>query len=137
MCAGLADKEACAVVSVYQNIGQTVFYHKVEQFFCWFGVRPSVFVAMGNHQPSLLCRRFEAFVVVCIAATAILNAVDVVVIVNHFVKKSGAYILYWSTQSASTYVDFVSAADSRYPCIIVECEVSVSSRCALNGDGRS
>ena len=96
MRSGFAGKKTHAVVSVYQNIGQTVFYHKVEQFFRWLCVRPSIFVTVRDVQSSFLCRFLEVFVVVGVATATILHAVDVVVIVNHFMKQSGNDVFDWS-----------------------------------------
>lgn len=110
MRSGLANEEPCAVVSVYQNVSQTVFYYKVEQLLCRLGVRPAVLVAMSDGQPSLFCRLLEAFVVVGIAAATILYAVDVIVIVNHFVQERRADILNRSCKGACANVDFMTAA---------------------------
>ena len=136
-CAGLSDEEARTVISVYQNVGQSVLDYKVEKLFRWSGARPSVFVAMADGQGSLFCRFLEAFVVVCIAATAILNAVFVVVIVNHIMEQGSANFFDRSRESSCTDVDFVRVADGGNPCIIIECKVTVRARRALNCDGRS
>ena len=110
MRSGLSGKEAHAVVSVYQNIGQTVFYHKVKQFFGRLCVRPSVFVAMGDNQSARFGGFFESFGVVSVAATAILYAVYVVEIVNHFVKKGCNNVLDGARERSCADVDFVCAA---------------------------
>ena len=131
MCSGLSGEEACSVVSVYQNVGQLVLNYKVEKLLCRLGMRPAVLVAVSDGQPSLLCRLLEAFVVVGIAATAVLYAARVIVVVNHLVQERRADVFYGSGECACTDVDFVTAANSRYPRIIIECEMTVCTRCAL------
>ena len=90
MSSSLASKKAHAVVSIYQNVGQIVGNHEVDKLFCRLCVRPSILVVVGDAQASCFCRFLEAFVVVGVAATAILNAVHVVVVVNHFMEQGGA-----------------------------------------------
>ena len=137
VCAGLAGVKAHAVVAVDKNVRQTILNHEIEQFFGGGGMRPSVFVAVLYGQSVALCGLLEAFVVVGVAATAILNAAFVVVKVNHFVEHCRADIFNRSCQCARADVDFVCAAKSRHPSVFVQREVSVCFWCALNGDGWS
>ena len=74
---------------------------------------------MLNYQSSALCFFLEVFVMVRIAAAAILNAHDVIVIVHHFVKQGSADLFDRARKRSCSYVDFVAAANSRNPCIIV------------------
>ena len=92
MRSSFADEEASTVVSVYQNVSEIVFDDKVKKFFRWRSVRPAILFTVCDVQASVFCGLFESLVVICVAATAILNAVNVVVIVNHFVKQSGNYV---------------------------------------------
>ena len=117
--ASAANSEIGLLVSVYQNIGKLVFENKFKKLVARFGVRPSVFVAMGDYQSARLGSILEAFVVVSVAATAILNAVYVVEIVNHFVKKRCDYILNRSCERSCSYVDFVRSAKLGNPSVTI------------------
>jgi hypothetical protein len=100
--ASAANSEIGLLVSVYQNIGKLVFENKFKKLVTRFGMRPSVFVAMGYDKSALFGGFSEPSVVIGISSATILNAVYVVEVVNHFVKKCCNYILYRSTQSACT-----------------------------------
>jgi hypothetical protein len=108
--ASTADSEICLLVSVYQNLGESVFKNEFKKFIAWFGVRPSVFVAMGYDKSTLFGGFSEPSVVVGVSSATILNAVYVVKIVNHFVKKGCNYVLDRSCERSRANVDFVSAA---------------------------
>ena len=135
--ASAADSEIGLLVSVYQNIGKLVFENKFKKLVTRFGMRPSVFVAMGYDKSALFGGFSEPSVVVSVAATAILNAAYVVVIVNHFVKKCCDYVLNRSCERSGANVDFVCAAELGNPSVTIEGEVSVCFRGALDGDCRS
>lgn len=137
VCAGLAGVEAHAVVAVDEDIRQTVFNHKIEQFFSGGGMRPSIFIAVCDGQSVVFCGLLESFVVVGVATATILNSAFVIEKVNHFVKHGRTDILNRSCQRARADVDFMCAAKSRHPSVFVQREVSVCFWCALNGDGRS
>ena len=103
----------------------------------WLGVRPSVFVAMGDDESARFGGFFKLAVVVSVAATAILHAIDVVEVMHHFVKERCDYVLDRSCKRSGANVDFVRAAKLRHPSIFVQREVSVRLWRALNGDRRS
>lgn len=75
-------------------------------------------------------------VVVGIAAAAILNAVDMVVIVNHFVQKGCGNLFNGSGERSGTDVDLVRAADLGDPSVFPQREVTVGFWRGLNSDGR-
>ena len=135
--ASAANSEIGLLVSVYQNISKLVFENKFKKLVARLGVRPSVFFVMRYYQSALFGGSSKLAVVVSVAATAILNAVYVVEIVNHFVKKRCDYVLDRSCKRSGTDVDFVSSAKLGNPSVFVEGEVSICFRCALDGDGRS
>ena len=117
--ASAANSEIGLLVSVYQNIGKLVFENKFKKLVARFGVRPSVFVAMCYYQSTLFGGSSELAVVVSVAATAILNAVYVVEIVNHFVKKRCDYVLNRSCERSCSNVDFVSTAELGNPSVTI------------------
>ena len=117
--ASAANSEIGLLVSVYQNIGKLVFENKFKKLVARFGVRPSVFVAMGYDKSALFGGSSELAVVVSVTATAILNAVYVVEIVNHFVKKRCDYVLNRSCERSCSNVDFVSTAEFGNPSVTI------------------
>ena len=132
-----ADSESGLLISVYQNVGQSIIQNKFKKLVTWFGVRPSILVAMGNDQTTLFGGFLESLVVVSVASTAILNAIDVVEIMNHFVEKRCHHIFDWSCERSCTDVDFVCAAQLGNPSVAIQGEVPIRLGGALDGDGRS
>ena len=137
MRASAANAKAAKLISADQNVCQVILNHKVKQGFTGRGVRPSIFVATLYVQPSFLSRLTKGFVVVGVAATAILNAVHVVVIVNHFVEQGRAHILNGSCKCSCANVDFMRATQLGNPRIIIQGEMPIGSWRGLNGDGWS
>ena len=117
--ASAANSEIGLLVSVYQNIGEVVFKNKFKKLVTRLGVRPSVFVAMSYDKSALFGGFSEPSVVVSVTATAILNAVYVVEIVNHFVKKRCDYVLNRSCERSCSNVDFVSTAELGNPSVTI------------------
>ena len=132
-----ANSEMGCFVSVYQNLGKSEFQTKFKKRIARLGVRPSVSVAMRDNQSACFGGFLESSVVVGIAATAILNTVNVIVIVYHLVEKRCDHIFDGARERSCADVDFMTAANLGNPRIIVECEVTIGTRRALNGDGRS
>ena len=98
------------LVSVYENIGKSVFDHKVQKGLRRFGVRPAVFVTVGNAKTVAFGASLESFVVVGVSSAAVLNSVFIIVIVNHFMEQSGGDLFNRSCDGASADVDFVALA---------------------------
>ena len=73
-------------------------------------MRPSVFVAVVNNQATRFGCCLESLVVVGTTAAAILNAVDVIVVVNHFMQQGSAHKFYISTESTGSDIDFMCTA---------------------------
>ena len=65
---------------------------------------------MVNDQTAGFSGFLEAAVVVSIASAAILDAVDIVVIVYHLMQEGGADLLYGSAEGARAQIDFVGDA---------------------------
>ena len=135
--ASAADSEIGLLVSVYQNLGESESQAELKKLVTRRGVRISVFFAMGDYQSARFGGILESSVVVCIAATAILNAVFVVVIMNHFMEQCGGYFLNGSGQGSCTNVDFMGSTNLGNPGVFSQREVSVSLGGGLDGDGRS
>ena len=121
MCAATAaNSEIGLLVSVYQNFGKSVSQTEFKDCVAWCRMRPSVFFVMGDYQSSSFGCFLEPSVVVSIASTAILNAQEEVVIMNHFVKKRCDNLFYWSCERSSSNVDFVRAAKLGNPSVFVK-----------------
>ena len=108
--ASASNSKICCFVSVYQNLGESVSQTEFKKQITRRGVRPSVFFAMRYYQSALFGGSSKLAVVVSVAATAILNAVNVIEIMNHFVKKCCNYVLYGARERSGSDVYFVSAA---------------------------
>jgi hypothetical protein len=65
---------------------------------------------MGYNQSARFGGFLESLVVVSVAATAILHAIDMVEVMHHFVKERCDYILNRSCKRSGANVDFVRAA---------------------------
>ena len=85
------EVEAALFVSVDEDVGEPIVYYEVYELFTWRGSTPTIFITVGDKQPSRLASLFESSVVVRVASATILNASVVIVVVNHFVKECGDY----------------------------------------------
>ena len=103
--------EACKLVSTYQNVSQAVLQDEVEQLITGRGARPSIFLAVFYNQTMSFGRFLKVFVVIGVAAAAILNPIFIVVVVYHFVKKGSSYIFNWPCKRSSSDIDFVGSAE--------------------------
>ena len=135
MGASAGDLETAVLVAVQQNIGQVIVKTELKQFVTGGSVRPSIFVAMLYAQATLFRSSLEPLVVVGVAAAAILNAVDVVVVVNHLMQQRCYHALDVPAQSSCANVDFMGAAQFGNPGIFPEGEVAVCLGGGLDGDG--
>ena len=79
----------------------------------------------------------ELTVVVGVTATAILNAIHMVVVVNHFVKKGCSNLFDGSGQCSGADVDLVRSAQLGNPGVFSQGEVAVGFGGRLDGDGGS
>ena len=109
--ASATDSEIGCFVAVYQNLGKSKSQTKFKKFIARFCVRPSVFVTMRYDKSALFGGSSELAVVVSVAATAILNSVYVIEIVNHFVKKCCDYVLYGARERSGSDVYFVRSTE--------------------------
>lgn len=137
MCARACDSVTAELVAVEQDVTQVVVQAELEQLVTGRGVRPSVLVAVFYAQASLFGCGLEPLVVVGVASTAILNAVDVVVVMHHLVEQGGTYVFDGACQSACADVDFMAHAILADPGVVTEREVAVGLGGRLDGDGGS
>ena len=89
--ASTADSEIGLLVSVYQNLGQSVSQAELKKLVTRRGVCISVFFAMCYYQSARFGGFFESSVMVRITATAILYSHNEIEVMNHFVKKCCDY----------------------------------------------
>lgn len=86
-------KSRKAFVAVDEDIRQAVVYGKIHKLLCGLSDRPAVFLMVGNLQSAAFRCYFEALVVVGVAAAAILYAILIIEVVNHFVQQRCNYFL--------------------------------------------
>lgn len=96
---------------------------------------PAVFLAVLDNQPTRFRRFLEFAVVVGSVSAAILDTVDEVVIVDHFVKQRRGDLLNGSGERSSADVDLVGLAQLGDPGVFPQREVPISARRGLDGDG--
>ena len=120
-----------------ENIAQIVFEHKGQQLVIWLSDCPAIFFVVAYCQAMALGNLLEAFVVIGIASACIFDAVNVAIVMNHFVKQRRADIFDRSCKRASPDVYFVAAAHDRDPCVVSHGEVPICSWRGLDSDGRS
>ena len=132
-----ADMEAAVFIPVDEDIREAIGQNEVQKSIRRACVAPSIFVAVGDCQAVGFRCCLKPLVVVGVASAAILDALLIVVIVDHFVEKGSGYFLNGSCQSASAYIDFVGAAQLGNPGIFLQGEMAVGSGSGLDGDGGS
>ena len=110
MCAGAGYAITEEFISVYQNVAQVVVQTKLQEAVTGTGDCPSVFVVVINYQASRLSCVPKLAVVVGITAAAILDALHMVVVVNHFMQQCGGNLFDGSCQCSGADVDFMCAA---------------------------
>ena len=92
---------------------------------------------MVNDQTMGFGRISKLAVVVGVASAAILNALHMVVVVNHFMKKSRNHFLNGAGESTGSNVDLVGSSQFGNPGVFSQGEVSVCLWRGLDGDGGS
>ena len=89
-------------------------------------MRPAIFITVRNAKTMFFSAVLKFLVVVSISATAILDSVFRVVIVNHFVKEGCGDLFDRSGNGSCSDVDFVALSVLGNPGIISEGEMTVS-----------
>ena len=131
------DVEAAVFVAVQQNVGQVILQDELQKLVTGGGVRPAVFVGVGDNQATGFGGVPETAVVVCAATGAVLYAVDEVVVVNHLVEQGGGNLFDGAGQGSGSDVDLMGSAQLGHPGIFPEGEVTVGLGGGLDGDGGS
>ena len=137
MGSGAGDLEAAELVPVQKNIGQIVVQDKLQQTVRRRSDRPSIFRVMIHDQTMCGSRIPEFAVVIGVASGAILDTVNMVVIVNHFMQKGCGNLFDGTRQGSGSNVDLMCTAQLRYPGIFPQGEMPVGFGGGLDGDGRS
>ena len=129
MCACSSNAITEEFVSVYQNVAQVVVQTKLQEAVTGTCDRPTVFVVMIDDQASRLSCVPKLAVMVGITAAAILDALHVIVVVNHFMQQRGGHFFDGARQSAGTDVDFMGRAQFGNPCVFPQREMAVCLGC--------
>ena len=118
MCTGACNLKAGELIAVNQNVGQFIVQAELQESITGGSMTPAVFIRMGNNQTTLFCCCFESFVVVGIAPAAILNPVDIIMVVYHLMQQCGGNFFNRAGQCTSSDIDFMGCTVFGKPCII-------------------
>ena len=118
MCSCTGDAIAEELVSVNQDVAQVVVQTKLQEAVTGTGDRPSVFVMMIDDQASAFSCDLKLLVVVGITTAAILDALHMVVIVNHLMKKSCCNLFDGAGPRTGADVDFMGSTDFGNPGVL-------------------
>ena len=124
-------------VPIDENVGQVVVQNELQKLVCGSGMRPTVLRTVGQEQSARLRRALESLIMIGIASGAILDPVDVIIVMHHFMQQRCTYTFNRSCKRPCSDVDFMRAPVLGNPSIIPQAEMSVGFWSALNGDGRS
>ena len=116
--ASTGDSVTEELVTVYQNVAQIVIQTELQEAVAGTGDCPTVFIVVIDNQASHLGCCLEFAVVVGVAAAAILDALNVVVIVNHLMQQRGGHLFDRARQCSCADVDFMSRAQFGNPCVL-------------------
>lgn len=129
-------KHGC-FVPIDENVGQVVVQNELQKLVCGSGMRSTVFRAVGQEQSARLRRALEPLIMIGIASGAILDTVDVIIVMHHFMQQRCTYTFNRSCKCPCSDIDFMGAPVLGNPSIIPQTEMSIGFWSALNGDGRS
>ena len=132
-----SNLETCVLISVQENISQSILQYKLQEAVRGSGFRPAIFLVMVNQKPMRFSRSLETLVVVGSPSGTILHTQDVIVIVYHLMQKGGTHFLNGSCQGSSTNVDFMACPILTNPGVFPQGEMPIGSWGGLNGDGGS
>ena len=132
-----SNLEACELISVQENISQSILQHKLQEAVRRRGFCPAIFLIMVNQKPMCFSRSLETLVVVGSPSATILYTQDVIVIVYHLMQKGGTHFLNGSCQGSSSQIDFVGGSLRADPGIFFGREMAIGFRGALDGVGWS
>ena len=135
--AGTGNLKTAELIPIDKNVGQVVLQNELQEVITGTGNRPTVFLMMIHDQTVCGGGSPELAVVVGVTTAAILNALHMVVVVNHLMKESRNHFLDGSGESTGSNVDFVGSSQLGNPGVFSQREVSVSLGSGLNCDGGS
>ena len=130
-------KAGAVLVSGQQNVGQVVLQHELQQTLSGSGVAPAVLVRVRHQQIPFQTGFQEPLVVIGPASGTVLNATDVVQVVDHLMEHGRDHLLDGTGKGSRTDVDLVGVARYGHPGIVPKGKVSVSSGGGLDGDDGS
>ena len=78
------DRNTVELVACDENVRQLVLQDELNEVIARRGQRPAVFLVMLHDKTVALCNFLEAFIVVGVASARVLDAIDVTVVMNHF-----------------------------------------------------
>ena len=136
MSACASDLEAAELVSIQKDVAQFVLQNHFQEVIARSGDCPTILVVVIDNQTMSQGCISELAVVVGVASAAILNALHIIVVVNHLVQEGGCDLFDGAGERSCSDVDFVSAADLGNPGVLSQREVSVGFWRGLDGDGR-
>ena len=122
------DLETAELIPIEKNVGQVVFQNHFQKLVAGFGDRPAVLFVMVNNQAMGFRCRLELAIVVGVASAAILNAVNVVPVVNHLMQKGGGNLFNGSGQGSRSDVDFMGTAQRGNPGVLTQREMTIGDR---------
>ena len=132
-----SNLEAAELVPIQENVGQVVLQNHFQKLVARTGDRPTILVMVVNDQTMSQGSISELAVVVGVASAAILNALHIIVVVNHLVQESGCHFLNGSGEGSCSDVDLVGAADLGNPGVLSQGEVTIGFWRGLDRDGGS
>ena len=137
MGASASDLEAAELVSIQKDVAQFVLQNHFQEVIARSGDCPTILVMMIDNQTMSQGCISEFAVVVCVASAAILNALHIIVVVNHLMQEGCGNLFDGAGEGSCSNVDFVSAADLGNPGVLSQREVSIGFWRGLDGDGGS
>ena len=118
MCASSSDSVAAVIVTIDENVTKIVVQAELQETVTGAGDCPTVFVVMGNDQTTRFSRYLEFAIVIGVTATAVLNTVGVVEVMNHLMKQCGTDLINGTGKSSRSNIDLMGGAFLADPGII-------------------
>ena len=85
--AGAGNLKTAELIPIDENVGQVVFQNHFQEVIARSGDCPTILVMMVNDQTMGFGRISKLAVVVGVASAAILNALHIIVVVNHLMQE--------------------------------------------------
>ena len=134
MSACACNLKATELVAIDENVAQFVLQNELQEFVARASDCPTILVVVIDNQAVGDGCVPELPIVVGVASATILNAIHMIVIVNHLMKESRNHFLNGSGKGSCSDVDFMSASQLRNPSVFSQGKVAISLRGGLNGN---